>query len=541
MHTPYLALALLLAAGQGVDERVPLYDGLGNHHHPITTAVPRAQDYFDQGLRLTYAFNHAEAIRSFQEAQRLDPSCAMCFWGEAYARGPNINAPMAPSEVEPAWAALEKARSLLDNTTPRERSYIEALTRRYAPGDGGDRAALDRAWAEAITQVATRYPDDDDALTLMAEAVMDLTPWDYWADARTPRPAMAGAIEALEKVLARNPDHAGACHFYIHAVEATQPHRAEACADRLASLMPAAGHIVHMPAHIFVRVGRYADAIERNVHAMHADHAIIGDMAPDGIYRLGYVPHNPDFLRFAASMAGSRSRSLEGARDARGSIAEELLVIPEMAFAQHFHATPFYVMIRFGMWDEILQQPAPGMDLAYGRGVRHYARGLALAARGEVAAARQELEALKSTLSAPELATSFITAENSLLRVLTIAEAELAGEIAVRSGDMQGGLVLLRKAAALEDAMTYDEPPSWHMPIRHRLGAVLLASGDTRGAEAVYREDLAKYPGNVWSLAGLIQALQDRGSDRGELGMLTEEFREASRLADVRIEGSVFR
>lgn len=541
MQAPFLALALLLAAGQGGDERVPLYDGLGNHHHPITTAVPRAQDYFDQGLRLSYAFNHAEAIRSFQEAQRLDPSCAMCFWGEAFARGPNINAPMDPSEVEPAWAALERARALLGNTTPRERSYIEALARRYAPGDGGDRAALDQAWADAMVQVAARYPDDDDALTLMAEAVMDLTPWDYWVDERTPRPAVARAIEALERVMARNPDHAGACHFYIHAVEAKQPHRAEACADRLASLMPAAGHIVHMPAHIFVRVGRYADAIERNVHAMHADHAIIGDMAPDGIYRLGYVPHNPDFLRFAASMAGSRSHSMEGARDAAGSIAVELLAIPEMAFAQHFHATPYYVMVRFGMWDEILREPAPPSDLAYGRGVRHYARGLALAARGDVPAARRELQGLRSTLSAPELATSFITAGNSLLRVLTIAETELAGEIAVRSGDLTGGIELLRRAAGLEDAMTYDEPPSWHMPIRHRLGAVLLASGDARGAEAAYRQDLAKYPGNVWSLAGLIQALEDGGANRGDTGMLREEFRQASRLADVRIEGSVFR
>ncbi len=540
MQGSSLALALLLALGQGGDERVPLYEGLGTHHHPITTAVPRAQAYFDQGLRLTYAFNHAEAIRSFREAQRLDPSCAMCFWGEALALGPNINAPMDPSQAEPAWSALREAMNRLDNTTPKERAFIEALDQRYAP-DGGDRAALDRAWADAMIRVAARYPEDDDAQTLMAEAVMDLTPWDYWLDASTPRPAMKGAIEALERVLARNPDHAGACHFYIHAVEAHQPWRAEGCADRLASLMPAAGHIVHMPAHIFVRVGRYADAIDRNVHAMHADHAIIGDMAPDGMYRLGYVPHNPDFLRFAASMAGSLSRAREGAEEAVGSIAPELLSVPGMEFAQHFHSTPLYVMVRFGQWDEILRYPEAAAGLAYPAAVRHYARGLARATRGDVTEARRELRGLQSLLSEPELATSFITAGNPFLKVLRIAEAELEGEIAVRSGDMAAGIAHLRRAAALEDTMIYDEPPSWHMPIRHRLGAALLEAGDAAGAEVVYRQDLAKYPGNVWSLTGLIQALEARGAERSEVADLRRELQEVARLADVPLEGSVIR
>jgi tetratricopeptide (TPR) repeat protein len=315
---PTIQVALLLASlglSPAPADTVALYDDLGDHHHAITTGVPAAQDYFDQGLRLVYAFNHAEAIRAFDEATQLDPDCAMCYWGTALAYGPNINAPMDSAGRVAAYAALQQALERAPRASAQEQAYIEVLAKRYDPVPPADRAALDSAYARALGEVAERYPDDLDAATLHAEALMNLSPWYYWTLEGEPRLDTPRILARLESVIARDPSHPGACHYYLHAVEAAQPEKAVPCAERLAELMPGAGHMVHMPGHIYIRVGRYADAIEANVHAVHVDETYIADQRPAmGVYVAGYYPHNYHFLSFAATMAGRSAQAIQAAR-----------------------------------------------------------------------------------------------------------------------------------------------------------------------------------------------------------------------------------
>ncbi|MFC6670505.1 tetratricopeptide repeat protein [Marinobacterium aestuariivivens] len=336
LQIPILALSCLIVAGveqqataadQGVDQTqsteqerpdtpagVPLYDNLGDHHYPISTDIPQAQVYFDQGLRLYYAFNHAEAIRAFREAQRLDPQCAMCWWAEALAWGPNINLPMDEPSGRAAYAAVQGALARREHASEREQAMIDALAVRYAKEPPEDRAQLDQAYADAMARVAATYPDDHDIKVLYAESLMDLRPWDYWEEDGTPKPGIAEALKNLETVIEKNRNHPGACHFFIHAVEKLYPERAVACAERLANLMPGAGHLVHMPGHIYIRVGRYQDAVKANQHAIHADETYIRDQNPaTGMYTAGYYPHNYDFLAFATMMIGQSEASIEAA------------------------------------------------------------------------------------------------------------------------------------------------------------------------------------------------------------------------------------
>ncbi|MBI4520071.1 MAG: hypothetical protein HY701_04500, partial [Gemmatimonadetes bacterium] len=486
---------------------IALYDGLGNLTHPVTTSAPDAQRYFDQGLRLTYAFNHAEAVRSFREAQRLDPSCALCFWGEAFALGPNINAAMDSASGVTAHAAITRASELGAAASGSERALIAALARRYSAMPGANRAALDSAWAQATGEVMRAHPDDDDVAVLYADALMNLSPWDYWVDATTPKPNGEQAIAALERVLARSPNHPGACHLYIHAVEKTQPDRAVACAERLADLMPAAGHIVHMPAHIYIRVGRYADAVERNIHATHADEAILADLTPDGVYRLGYYPHNYHFLSFAASMAGMSAQALAAAGSTAVAVDTALMRVPDLAALQHYRVYPLYAMVRFGRWDDILAAPSPPADLPYVQGTWHYARALALVNRGRLDEANTELQGLRTARADAGIGALRIWGLNAPADLLAIADEVVSGEIAAARQDWNSAIRLLRSAVQKENALTYDEPPTWSIPARHNLGAVLLAAGRAADAERVYREDLEIYRENGWSLFGLAQAL----------------------------------
>jgi tetratricopeptide (TPR) repeat protein len=524
------------AAGDGA---VPLYDNLGSHHYGISSEVPLVQEYMNQGLRLYYAFNHAEAIRAFEEAARRDDRCAICHWGIALAYGPNINAPMDSAAGVAAYEALGRAQARAEHASEGERALIDALAARYAPVPPADRTGLDSAYARAMAEVVRRFPGEDEAAVLYAESLMDLRPWNYWTDDDRPQPGTDEVLEHLERVLAGNADHPGACHLYIHAVEAAYPERAVACAERLAGLMPGAGHLVHMPGHIYIRVGRYMDAIRANEHAVHADETYIRDQRPGlGIYTAGYYPHNYDFMAFAAAMAGRGEQSLDAARKVRELIAEDLLRVPGMTFLQQFMMRPVQFRVRFGRWDEILAEVAPATDLAHARGLWHYARGRAYAARGDATAADGELLRLAAIVDDPGLAD--VPLEFNLARtILQIAQNVLAGEIAAVRGDFEGAVVRLSAAAEIEDGLTYGEPPEWVVPVRHDLGAVLLAAGRPADAEAAYRQDLKRFPDNGWSLNGLAKSLelQGRAAESAEVRAQAER---AWLDADVKVSGSRF-
>lgn len=532
MHTFLLGLAVAFASFQS--DSVPLYDNLGDHHYSVTTSSPRAQAYFDQGLRLYYAFNHAEAVRSFREAQRLDPSCAMCFWGEAMAYGPNINLPMDSASGVAAYAATQRALAALDDETELERSLVRAIEARYAAVPPADRAALDSAYARAMAAVARRNPADHEAAVLYAESLMDLRPWNYWTEDARLQPGMEDALGNLERVVAADPEHPGACHFFIHAVEEKQPERAVPCAERLADLMPGAGHLVHMPGHIYIRVGRYADAIRQNQHAVHADETYIQDQRPGfGMYTGGYYPHNYDFLAFGAAMAGRSDLAIESAEKVASLIPREMLGTPGMGFLQHWLVRPVQMRVRFARWDEILAAPAPPEGLPHAEGIWRYGRGRAFAAKGDFAAAEAELERLRAIRSDP--AIEGLKAEfNEARQILGVAEHVLAGHIASAQGDHARAVTLLTEAVRLEDEMYYGEPPEWSIPARYDLGMVLLEAGRPAEAERAFRQDLDHFRENGWSLAGLERALREQGRTQ-EAQAVASRMEQAFAEADVEI------
>jgi tetratricopeptide (TPR) repeat protein len=507
-----LILSVAAAASAVQNDSVPLYDDLGDHHHRITTKSQATQQYFDQGLRLVYAFNHAEAVASFHQALATDESCAMCWWGAALALGPNINLGMDEPAAVDAWHAIGRAKALAANVSPVESAFIDALALRYAADPKAPRPPLDSAYARAMRELTRQFPGDDDAAVLYAAAVMNLSPWLYWNTDMTPRPGIPDVLDVLERVSSRNPEHAGACHLYIHAVEAAQPKRAEPCADRLAGLMPGAGHIVHMPGHIYIRVGRFADAITANQHAIHSDETFIQDRDPSGAYPLGYYPHNFHFLNFAAMMAANREIAYQSAADLAAKSAPELLGVPGLGGAiQHYHQALLFAYIRFEDWNAILHAPAPPQDFAYPTGLWRYARGLAFARTGDTHAARWELNELKRLAARPELENLYILGYNSARSVLSVARQTLAGEIAAARGDMDKAIARLKAAVAIEDAFIYMEPPEWPIPPRQHLARVMAFAGDHDAAIVVWQQDLERFPENVWSLRGLAQSFAIEG------------------------------
>lgn len=543
---PLLAsLALIAGCEGGADEpadqassapEIPLYENLGDHHYEISTEVPLAQSYFDQGLRLYYAFNHAEAIRAFEEAARLDPECAICYWGTAISYGPNINLPMDSISGVAAFEALERAQAAAEHASPKEQALIEALATRYAAVPPAERAPLDSAYARAMKEVAESYPEDTEAAALYAEALMDLSPWYYWEKDGSPRPDTPEMLAHLERVIEANPNHPGANHFYIHAVEAVDPERAVAAAERLAGLMPGAGHLVHMPGHIYIRVGRYLDAIQANEHAVHADETFIRDQNPAfGVYVAGYYPHNYDFLAFAASMIGRSEQAVGAAEKMVTLVPEEMLGAPGMTFLQAHMTRHLQMKVRFGRWAEILDAPAPAEGLPHARAVWHYARGRALAAQADAQGAEAELAAVREAAEDPELSEQRLEFNTSGM-VLAIAAEVLAGHIAAAREDYPKAVEHLREAARLEDGMTYGEPPEWTVPVRQELGLVLLAAGRAGEAEQAFREDLDRFPDNGWSLHGLAQALRAQGQDT-EADTMEQRFREVWASADVEPPG----
>ena len=488
--------------------QVPLYQDLGEHHYSITTSVPLAQRYFDQGLRLYYAFNHQEAIRSFEEGARIDPDCAMCYWGIALAHGPNINAPMDAAAGRLAYAALQQALTHENKVSARERALIRALATRYATDPQAGRGELDTAYSRAMAEVVRRFPDDMEARTLYAESLMDLNPWDYWTSDGKPKPNTIELLSHLEQVLAAEPNHPGANHFYIHAVEAVQPERAIEAAERLAGLMPGAGHLVHMPGHIYIRVGRYEDAIKANEQAVHADETYIRDQGPAaGIYVLGYYPHNYDFLAFAASMIGRDKQAIAAAEKIASIAPKDLLREPGMAFLQHHQTRHLQMRVRFGRWDELLNADPPAEDLPHARAIWLYAHGRALAARGHLKAADAALTQLRAIARDPRM-MSLRLEFNTSGAVLGIAGEVLAGHIAAAKGDLPKAIDHLWEAARREDALVYGEPPDWTVPVRQELGALLLKAGRPDDAERLFREDLKRFPKNLWSQQGLVETLR---------------------------------
>lgn len=523
-----LVLPLSLNAQVKSARAVPLFNDLGTLTHPISSKVPEAQKYFDQGMRLVFAFNHGEAIRAFGEAARLDANCAICYWGVALAYGPHVNAGMDSASGVAAYAALQKARSLMQHASASERAYIEALTSRYAAEPSPDRASLDSAYATAMGALAQSNPQDLDAQTLYAEARMDLRPWNYWQPNGEPYPGTQEVVNVLERVIARDPNHPGACHYYIHAVEAVAPAKALPCAERLARLMPGAGHLVHMPAHIYIRVGRYNEAIESNVHAVHTDESYIASEGPSGVYPIGYYPHNYHFLAFAQMMAGRSQDAIGTARTLVSKvpvdIARQVPLVADMIAHHHI------VAVKFGRWSEVLALPQIPADVPSAYGLSQYARGVAFAATGHAADATAALTSLQKVAA---------SSSDQTKTVLDIAAHALAGEIAARSGDLNGGIEHLRAAQKLEDSMLYFEPPPWPLPLRPTLGAMLLRAGKAAEAEAAYREDLNRFPENGWSLFGLAASLRAQGR-ASEAEEVQQRFTRAWEKADIKLSASAF-
>ena len=513
----------------------PLYDNLGSYHHAITTKSPDAQRYFDQGLTLSYAFNHAEAIRSFTQASALDPTCAMCAWGVAFALGPNINAPITEEAARDGYQAIEQARTLASGASEKERAYIEALAKRYAKDPKAERAPLDQAYAAAMREVMKKYPDDLDAAVIFAQSLMDTSPWNYWDNTGKPYPLTNEVVETLESVLARKNDHAGAIHYYIHAVEASgNPGRAEAHADRLPSLMPGAGHIVHMPAHIYLRVGRYDDATVANERAVKADDAYLaGDRVKDnGMYQMGYYPHNIHFSVMSASLEGRRAYAMTAAESTRSKAHADMMRDPGMGgMVQHFYLTPLYTMVRFGVWDAILAEPLPAEEFPFLRVIHHVARGLALAASGKLDQADAERKAAAALKDHTSFPTLFVSSVNTAAGIASLAYEVLEGELAAKRRQTGAASKHFARAVALEDELIYMEPPDWPIPVRQIQGAALLDLGRAAEAEAAFRADMTKFPDNGWSLSGL-QASLDRQGKKAEAAAVGARLSEVWRQAD---------
>jgi tetratricopeptide (TPR) repeat protein len=517
----------------------PVLTGLGDWKHPVTARSVRAQQFFDQGLALTYGFNHEEAARAFREAQRLDQDCAMAYWGEALALAPNINDPLPDEEREQqAFDAIHKAKERAGRASAAERDYIYALAQRFSDAKGKDRLDLNRKYAAAMKEVAGRYPRDADAQILWVDAVMNTTPWNYWYGDGGPKEGIPEIIATVERVIRDFPNHAGAHHLYIHLVEASDsPDRALPSARVLGDLTPSAGHLVHMPAHIFIRTGLYGDAAESNVKAIAADDDYITQCRSQGLYPAAYHPHNWHFLWASATMEGRGAEALRAARELVNRLHVHKLREPGWSTLQYYKATPWFALVRFGKWDEILAEPAPEADLVFETGVRHYARGIAFMSKGQAAQSEGELRELRKVAANPEMADLSIWGMNSLKHLLDIAVEVLAGELAAKRNDFDRALMHLERAVRLEDGLMYNEPPDWHYPVRQSLGAVLLEAGRPGEAATVYWEDLRRNRENGWSLFGLAQALRAAGKP-DEAAEVEQRFQKAWARADVKLPAS---
>lgn len=514
----------------------PLAD-LGSYSADFTVTDAQARRWFDQALVLAYGFNHDAAGRAFLKAAELDATCAMCWWGAALVLGPHLNAGMDPADYPQAWARIQRAQQLAGAVSDRERAYIAALTTRYAPTAPPDRTALDQAYADAMRSLIARYPRDLDARTLFAESLMNLHPWDLYDRQGRPREWTHEIVAVLERVLQDHPEHPGANHLYIHAVEAsTQPERALDAARRLESLAPDAGHLVHMASHIYLRTGHYHEATLANLRAIDADLRYLERCRPEpGLYTRGYIPHNHHFLFASSLMEGHAQRALAAADEVAARTDLERSRQPGYLGLQHYWAARYFARVRFGRWGDIMAEPMP--DLPYPAALLRYARGMAQLRQGRLEAARGELQALRELAALPEMSEASIWGLHSVPSLLQIAERILSGEIAAAAGQWAAAIDALEAAVATESGLAYDEPPAWPIPARHNLGAVLLESGKFAAAEAVYEADLRQHPENGWALFGLMQAQR---SQRKPATEIEERLQYAWRHADVDLTASRF-
>ncbi|MFO0974676.1 MAG: hypothetical protein U1A27_14740 [Phycisphaerae bacterium] len=525
------------AAGCGAPHAgpAPLFSGLGPYHRVASVQGEPAQRYFDQAMVWMFGFNHDQAIRSFAEAARLDPQCAMAWWGIALCSGPHINNPVVPPErARAAWDAIAQARRRAAHATPLERALIEAAAARYSANFQADRRSLDAAYADAMGKVFAAHRDDPDVGVLYAEALMDLQPWDLWTRDGQPKGRASEIIAVLEGVLARHPRHPGATHLYIHAVEASpRPRRAMAAADVLRTLAPDAGHLVHMPAHIDVRVGHWAAAADQNVAAIAADQRFGRLVPPTGFYHV-YMAHNHHFLSFASMMEGRSAVALRAARDMLASVPAEF-VRTQAPLIDPYAAIVLDVLMRFGRWDDLLREPPPPAQLPITTALYHFTRGVAQAAKGDLPAAGRERE--RFAAAARAVPADALMAINRAHDVLEIARGVLDGEIAYREGKIDAAVASLRDAVEREDRLLYMEPPEWIQPVRHTLGAILEDAGRQAEAEQVFRADLERWPENGWALFGLGRSLRSQGRV-ADAEAVQARFRTTWARADVKIGAS---
>ena len=501
-----------------------LYDGLDRYHFPITTDSDEAQRWFDQGLQWAYGFNHGEAIRSFEEAAARDPGAAMPWWGIALCYGMNINDPeMSEERWRAADEAARRAIELLDDENDLERALVNAVRERYTWPAPDEQRPFDEAYAAAMERVYDQFGEQPDVAVLYAESLMDLQPWDYWDGERAPKGRTTEFVGVLERVLADHPTHPQACHLYIHAMEAgPAPEKAERYADLLVDRVPGAGHLVHMPSHLYARVGRYADAADANVRAVAADREFFKQGTEPGMYYV-YYAHNLHFLAFAAMMEGRYEPAIEAARDLQTAIPDPIL--DEFAWLiEGIIPTNYHVLIRFGKWEQVLREPLPPENRVVLRAVHYYARGIACSALGRTKQAEDEIAKFEEAVA--KVPEDWWVFNNRVHDVLPIARAMLEGELRFREGRLDEAWAALRRGIEAEDKLIYDEPPAWMLPVRHAMGALMMSAGEYAEAEKLYREDQVIHPGNGWSLLGLRQALEAQGRDT-EAAAITPKLEKA--------------
>ncbi|PYX29237.1 MAG: hypothetical protein DMG77_13375 [Acidobacteria bacterium] len=501
---------------------VTLVTGLGDLHHPVSTKSPQAQQFFDQGLRFIYAFNHDEAARSFQHAAELDPKLAMAYWGVAEAVGPNYNDPADPDRYQKAHEAAQKAVDLSGAASPSEQAYVAAMAKRFPSDPKSDLKKAAENYHDAMRQVVSQFPDDLDAATLFAEAGMNLHPWGLWHPDGKPEAGTEEIVATLESVLKRDPNHMGAVHYYIHTVEASPtPERALAGANRLASLAPAAGHIVHMPAHIYIRTGDYAAAVKTNEQAAAVDRAYIKATGAQGIYPMMYYSHNLHFIAMCSAMNGNYTEARKNAGLLEANVAPHVKDMPPL---EGFMTIPTAVEVRFHHWDDILKMPAPDPAMKIATVFWHFGRGMALAGTGKTSEAEAEYKIVSDAEAATPPDVIFAMPINNKAKdIMKIAKDVLGAQVAVAKKDNAGAIVMLREAVAIQDTLKYGEPPDWFFPVRESLGAVLLMTGDAAGAEKVFRADLERNPRNPRSLFGLHQTLMQQKRDY-DAGFIQKQF-----------------
>ncbi len=516
----------------------PLFSQLEGIHFPVSTKNAKVQQYFDQGLMLSFGFNHAEAARSFYEAARQDSTCAMCWWGFAYVLGPNYNGGMEKDNFQRAYNAVQKAKSLYANCTQIEKDLIEALTLRYSNDTSISRALLDSSYAVGMRQVFKKYPADVNIASLFAESLMDLHPWNLWKKNGSIQPWTNEIMATLEKGLQTEPQHPGANHFYIHATEMSSHAEAgQKSADLLRDLVPGSGHLVHMPSHTYIRTGRYHDGVVANEKAVLVDSLYTEACHAQGVYPLAYYPHNYHFLSACAVLSGESKPAMEGALETARHAHIKLLRDPAWATLQHYYSIPWYVQVKLGLWNDIMKSPAPEKDLKYPLVIWHYAKGMAQLSQNNLPEAKRHLAEMKTIMIDTTIKDLTIWGINSVFDLCIIASKTLEAEICAKDKKFPAAIALLEEAVAKEDALNYNEPPDWFFSVRHHLGAVLLEANRFKDAVKVYQEDLKIYRENGWALRGMMNAYEKLG-DKTNLDKTKLRFEQAWKYADIKIFSS---